>query len=117
MADELPADYSANMPSFAVGETVATRKASNVALNALAKKLPELLGGSADLAGSNYTDIDGETAMTAGDRSGRIIHFGIREHAMAAVANGHAARRCAPSWPRSSSSPTTCGRRCGSPRS
>ncbi|MFA5594991.1 MAG: transketolase [Trueperaceae bacterium] len=88
MAGELPADLSADMPVFKVGESVATRKASNVAMNALAKKLPELVGGSADLAGSNYTDIDGETAMAKGTYGGRIIHFGIREHGMAAVANG-----------------------------
>ncbi|MFA5550589.1 MAG: transketolase [Trueperaceae bacterium] len=88
LAGELPSGYEANMPTFAVGESVATRKASNVALNALAKKLPELLGGSADLAGSNYTDIDGESAMAPGDYAGRIVHFGIREHGMAAVANG-----------------------------
>src|SRR5690554_3128156 len=88
LAGELPEGYDADMPSFEVGESVATRKASNVALNALARKLPELLGGSADLAGSNYTDIEGEEAMTAGDHSGRIIHFGIREHGMAAIGNG-----------------------------
>jgi transketolase len=52
--------------------------------------MPELLGGSADLAGSDYTDIDGEKAMTRGDYGGRIIHFGIREHAMAAIGNGMA---------------------------
>jgi len=88
LAEELPDGYDADMPSFEVGESVATRKASNVALNALAKKMPELLGGSADLAGSNYTDIEGEEAMTARDHSGRIIHFGIREHGMAAIGNG-----------------------------
>ncbi len=88
MAGDLPAGFDANMPTFPVGEAVATRKASNVALNALAKNMPELLGGSADLAGSNFTDIDGETAMAPGDYAGRIVHFGIREHGMAAVANG-----------------------------
>ncbi len=88
MAGELPAHFDAELPSFAVGESVATRKASNTALNALAAKLPELLGGSADLAGSNFTDIAGEKAMAPGDYTGRMIHFGIREHGMAAVANG-----------------------------
>ncbi len=87
-ARELPDGFDADLPTFEVGESVATRKASNVALNALARKLPELVGGSADLAGSNYTDIEGETAMKKGDYAGRIIHFGVREHAMGAIANG-----------------------------
>ncbi len=85
---ELPEGFDADLPSYPVGKSVATRKASLDAINALAKHLPELVGGSADLAGSNYTDIVGETAMRAGDYAGRIIHFGIREHAMAAIANG-----------------------------
>ena len=85
---ELPAHFDADLPSYPVGKSVATRKASLEAINALAKRLPELVGGSADLAGSNYTDIAGETAMRAGDYAGRIIHFGIREHAMAAIGNG-----------------------------
>lgn len=85
---ELPPGYDDGLPTFKVGTSVSTRKASNQALNALAAKLPELLGGSADLAGSNYTDIEGETAMAPGDYAGRIIHFGIREHAMAAIGNG-----------------------------
>ena len=77
-----------NLPSFEVGGKVATRKASAAALNAVAAAVPGMVGGSADLAGSNYTDIDGETPMLPGDLSGRIIHFGVREHAMAAIANG-----------------------------
>ena len=88
VSGRLPSDFAADLPSFEPGEKVATRKASATALNAIAKHLPELVGGSADLAGSNYTDIDGESAMTRDDYSGRIVHFGIREHAMAAVANG-----------------------------
>ena len=59
-------------------------------MNALAKKLPLLLGGSADLAASNNTDIDGASSFSAEDRSGRILHFGVREHAMGAVLNGMA---------------------------
>ncbi len=77
-----------DMPNFEVGKAMATRKASALALNVLAKDWPALLGGSADLAGSNYTDIDGETSMSPGDYGGRIIHFGVREHSMAAIANG-----------------------------
>ncbi len=88
LAGELPPGFDADLPSFEVGKSIATRKASHVALNALARRVPELLGGSADLAGSNYTDIDGEKAMRKGDHAGRIVHFGIREHAMAAIANG-----------------------------
>lgn len=88
MRDELPEGFDADLPTYPVGKGVATRKASHDALNALAARMPELVGGSADLAGSNYTDIEGETAMRPSDYSGRIIHFGIREHAMAAIGNG-----------------------------
>jgi transketolase len=85
---KLPADYAKDLPKFKVGEKLATRKASQLVLNALAKKVPELIGGSADLAESNYTDLEGERAIEAGDYSGRIVRFGVREHAMAAAANG-----------------------------
>ncbi|HRP47851.1 MAG TPA: transketolase, partial [Trueperaceae bacterium] len=85
---ELPADFAADLPTYPVGKSGATRKASHDAINALASRLPELVGGSADLAGSNFTDIAGEKAMHPGDYSGRIIHFGIREHSMAAIGNG-----------------------------
>ncbi len=88
MVGELPAGFDQDLPSFPVGKSLATRKASHDAINVLAKRMPELVGGSADLAGSNYTDIEGETAMRAGDYAGRIIHFGIREHSMAAIGNG-----------------------------
>jgi transketolase len=85
---DLPDGYDRGLPRFAVGTSKATRKASHEAMNALAARMPELLGGSADLAGSNYTDIDDERSMRAGDLGGRIVHFGIREHGMAAIANG-----------------------------
>lgn len=84
----LPDGFDPQLPTFEVGESVATRKASHYTLNALAEVLPELLGGSADLAGSNFTDIEGDRPVERGDYGGRIIHFGVREHAMAAVANG-----------------------------
>ncbi len=84
------------LPSFEPGGKVATRKASAAALNAVAAVMPSLLGGSADLAGSNFTDIDGERPIALGDESGRIIHFGVREHAMGAVANGLALHGLAP---------------------
>lgn len=82
-------DLSAlDLPAFEPGGKVATRKASAAALNAVAAVVPGMVGGSADLAGSNYTDLEGEKPMLPGDFSGRIIHFGVREHGMAAIANG-----------------------------
>ncbi len=69
---------------------VATRSASGKVLNALAKKIPALMGGSADLAPSNKTDISGEKFLSKEDYSGRNIHFGVREHAMGAICNGMA---------------------------
>jgi transketolase len=89
MRGELPAGFDAPLPNFDGGK-MATRKASNAALNHFAAAMPELLGGSADLAGSNHTDIDDERSLRREDPSGRIVHFGIREHAMAAIANGMA---------------------------
>lgn len=88
LAGELPENFAADLHKYEAPESVASRKASSDALNLLAPHLTELVGGSADLAGSNLTDIAGEEAMQAGNYAGRIIHFGIREHAMAAVANG-----------------------------
>jgi transketolase len=88
MHRELPADFDAGLPTWPVGGKMATRKASQAVLHELAQHLPELVGGSADLAGSNLTDLPGERAMARGDHAGRTIHFGIREHAMAAAANG-----------------------------
>lgn len=66
----------------------ATRNDSGEMINRLAKLIPNLIGGSADLAPSNKTDIKGATSYSASNRLGRIIHFGIREHAMAAICNG-----------------------------
>jgi len=90
MHGDLPAGFDEGLPSWepAEGAGVATRKASQTVLHALALRLPELVGGSADLAGSNLTDLPGERAMARGDHAGRTIHFGVREHAMAAVASG-----------------------------
>ncbi|MFN2322402.1 MAG: transketolase [Trueperaceae bacterium] len=87
----LPDGFDADVPTWAPdAKGIATRKASQQVLHALAPHLPELVGGSADLEGSNYTDLPEERAMEAGDYTGRTIHFGIREHAMAAAANGMA---------------------------
>ena len=91
----LPAGWDADIPVFAPDKEVATRAASGEVINAIAAKLPEFWGGSADLAGSNNTSIKGSgsflpnsSAIPGADPYGRIIHFGIREHAMGAVLNG-----------------------------
>ena len=91
----LPEDLAAALPTFETGTSIATRAASGLTINALAAHLPEMWGGSADLAGSNNTSIDaGMSFLPAGahipDTSpyGRIIHFGVREHAMGAILNG-----------------------------
>ncbi|PLY03384.1 MAG: transketolase [Desulfuromonas sp.] len=83
---ELPAGWD-DLPTFAAGEKLATRQASGQTLNALADKLPLLLGGSADLGPSNNTTLKNETSFGP-CTSGRNIHFGVREHAMGAVMNG-----------------------------
>lgn len=95
LANELPTDWDSLIPAFAAGKDVSTRKASGDVINALAKKLPEMWGGSSDLAESNNTTIDeggsflpSSSAMKAADPYGRIIHFGIREHAMGSILNG-----------------------------
>jgi len=75
-------------PEFAVGESIATRSASGKTLNAVAAAIPALIGGSADLSPSNNTDIKGGGSISAKNYGGRIIHFGVREHAMAAITNG-----------------------------
>ncbi|HOA87255.1 MAG: transketolase [Microbacteriaceae bacterium] len=96
-AHELPADIAAVLPSFEPGKDVSTRAASGAVLNALGAALPELWGGSADLAESNLTTIRGgasfipsehSTGEWTGNPYGRVLHFGIREHAMAAIVNG-----------------------------
>jgi transketolase len=69
-------------------QEVATRRASEIALESLVPALPELLGGSADLTGSNNTRPKGMAALSASDYSGRFIHYGVREHGMAATMNG-----------------------------
>ena len=97
-ARRLPDGWTAALPEFPPdSKGVATRKASGEVLTALAPVLPELWGGSADLAGSNNTTMKGEpsfippehqTRLFPGNRYGRTLHFGIREHAMAAICNG-----------------------------
>jgi transketolase len=88
----LPEGWDAKLPDFAGETSMATRKASGACINALAPALPELWGGSADLAESNLTEIDGAESFLpeahGGSPYGRILHFGIREHAMGATMNG-----------------------------
>jgi transketolase len=93
----LPDDWRTALPTFQPAALVATRAASGKTLAALGALLPELWGGSADLAGSNNTTIAGEpsflppdrqTAQWSGHPFGRTLHFGVREHAMGAIANG-----------------------------
>ncbi|ASY15884.1 transketolase [Candidatus Planktophila sulfonica] len=95
VARELPAGWEATLPVFESGKDVATRTASGHVINAIAKALPEFWGGSADLADSNMTTIEGGNSflpatsdMKSADPYGRIIHFGIREHAMGSILNG-----------------------------
>jgi len=93
LAGELPADWSANAAQ-AIAEiaendkALATRKDSQVAINAFAPFLPELAGGSADLTGSNLTNHDGSVPVTKDSAAGNYIYFGVREFAMAAIMNG-----------------------------
>jgi transketolase len=85
---KLPANLSALLPDFSAEKPMATRVASGKVINALAAALPSLIGGSADLAGSNGTNIAGEKVVSGTDASGRNLAFGVREHAMGAMANG-----------------------------
>jgi len=88
---ELPSDWQSVLPTFpADPKGMATRASSGKIINALAAKLPELLGGSADLAPSNNTRIDGSPDFQKETPQGRNFHFGVREHAMSAALNGMA---------------------------
>ena len=93
LSGELPADFSEKADAYiaevaAKGETIASRKASQNALNAYGPLLPELLGGSADLAGSNLTLWKGCKGVTAEDASGNYMYYGVREFGMSAIMNG-----------------------------
>ena len=94
-AKQLPAGWEKVIPEFETGKDIATRAASGKIINAISNFLPEFWGGSADLAGSNNTTIIGggsflpsSSKMSDANPFGRIIHFGIREHAMGAILNG-----------------------------
>ncbi|QLL25118.1 transketolase [Actinobacteria bacterium IMCC26103] len=95
VAGELPKGWDNELPQYPAGKDVATRKASGEVIAAIAKVLPEFWGGSADLAGSNNTAISSagsflpaSSAMKGANPYGRMIHFGIREHAMGSILNG-----------------------------
>ncbi len=89
LAGKLPAQWDAALPVFPPDDKgLATREASGKVLNPLAKAIPWLIGGSADLSPSTKTTLDGDTSLEPDDPGGRIMHFGIREHAMGAIVNG-----------------------------
>ncbi|QIZ98864.1 transketolase [Leifsonia sp. PS1209] len=97
LTGELPEGVEAALPVFEAGKDISTRAASGKVLNALGPIIPELWGGSADLAESNNTTIEGAASFVPSEHSthewtgnpyGRVLHFGIREHAMAAILNG-----------------------------
>lgn len=88
MAGEKPAGWEDALPKLDSAPATATRNHSGKVLQGAASVLPELIGGSADLGGSNKTDINGGGDLSSDTPAGRIIHFGVREHAMGAVLNG-----------------------------
>ena len=97
VAGELPADLESSLPQFPSENEVSTRAASGKVINAIAGVMPELWGGSSDLAESNLTTISGAKSFVpsqwsthewSGDKYGRVLHFGIREHAMGSILNG-----------------------------
>ena len=88
--DEMPADLAALLPPVDPAKPMATRSVSGLVINALAKTLPQLVGGAADLAPSTMTLMKGEASIAPGAFAGRNFHFGIREHAMVAALSGMA---------------------------
>jgi transketolase len=88
MSGELPSDWETHLPTFADAKPMATRASSGEVINALAPHLPMLIGGSADLGPSNNTDIKDGGSFEAGTYDGRILHWGIREHAMGSTLTG-----------------------------
>ncbi|HEX8493889.1 MAG TPA: transketolase [Pyrinomonadaceae bacterium] len=88
MSGELPENWEQHLPTFENAKPMATRAASGEVINALAPHMPMLIGGSADLGVSNNTDIKEGGSFQSGSYEGRIIHFGVREHAMGATMTG-----------------------------
>src|SRR6266545_3109262 len=96
---ELPDGWDADIPTFEGGEKgMATRKASNTVENAIAPRLPWLLGGSADLTASTSVRLEDTTDFQPGNRGGRQLHYGIREHESAATSNGLSLSKLRPLW-------------------
>jgi transketolase len=87
-AGELPPGWDADLPQWNPGESLATRVASGKSLNAVARRVPWLLGGDADLSESTKTTIEGAGPFDGRTGAGNNIHYGVREHAMAAIGNG-----------------------------
>jgi transketolase len=87
-AGRLPEGWDSGLPVFGPTDAQATRAASGKVLNAIAAKIPELIGGSADLTGSNNTELKGAGVFSATNHTGRNFHFGVREHGMGAALNG-----------------------------
>ena len=92
-AGELPADWDVDLPTFAAGESLATRQASGKALTALKQRVPWLIGGSADLASSNEMPTKEAVSFQPGSYEHTNIWFGVREHGMGAILNGMASHR------------------------
>jgi len=92
-AGELPPGWDTDLPSWEAGEEIATRKASGAVINAIAARVPTLIGGDADLSSSTNTTIKDGASFDGSTGHGRNIHFGVREHAMAAIANGIACHK------------------------
>jgi len=90
MNRRLPKDWEEVLPTFEAGQQMATRKASGLTLNDLAPKAGYLVGGSADLTGSNKTDVPGRSDFQADNPGGQYFRFGVREHTMAGMSNGMA---------------------------
>ena len=90
----LPDGWSEELSQIDVDSPMATRSASGQALNILLQKIPNLIGGSADLTGSNKTKGKSQTVFTSEERSGTYLYYGVREHAMAAISNGLALHGC-----------------------
>jgi transketolase len=87
---ELPEGWERDLPTFEPGASLATREASGKVLNAIALRVPELLGGDADLSSSTKTALEGMGSFDGQTGGGRNIHFGVREHAMGSIVNGMA---------------------------
>ncbi len=85
---KLPEGWDVDLPTFEPGQNIATRKASGAVLNAIAPRVPYLIGGSADLTPSNNTYLQGFGDLSRSNPAARNIHYGVREHAMAAALNG-----------------------------